>query len=158
MKKIFLDMDGTIARFNVRNALDRFENERGFFENLLAYKGIEKINEMVEKGNIYIISASPNYYADYDKKKWLKKYLPNLQNKNILLCRVGQNKARFIERELDIKIDKNCYLLDDYTRNLDEWELAGGIGIKRITRVSDNSTGKWKGLELKELAKLHELV
>ena len=85
MKKIFLDMDGTIARFNVRNALDRFENERGFFENLLAYKGIEKINEMVEKGNIYIISASPNYYADYDKKKWLKKYLPNLQNKNILL-------------------------------------------------------------------------
>ena len=30
MNKIFLDMDGTLARFNVRNALERFENEKGF--------------------------------------------------------------------------------------------------------------------------------
>ena len=44
MNKIFLDMDGTLARFNVRNALERFENEKGFFANLLAYKGIENIN------------------------------------------------------------------------------------------------------------------
>lgn len=31
MIKIFLDLDGTLARFNVRNALKRFENEIGFF-------------------------------------------------------------------------------------------------------------------------------
>ena len=28
MKKIFLDLDGTLARFNVRNALARFETEK----------------------------------------------------------------------------------------------------------------------------------
>ena len=50
-------MIGTLARFNVRNALNRFETEKGFFANLLAYKGIENINEMVKNGNIYIISA-----------------------------------------------------------------------------------------------------
>lgn len=158
MKRIFLDMDGTLARFNVRNALARFENEKGFFANLLAYKGIENINEMVKNGNVYIISASPNMYADMDKKAWLKKYIPNLKNEYILLCRNGQNKAKFIENKLGIKIDKNCYLLDDYTKNLIEWEEVGGIGIKRITTVSDNSTRKWKGLELKDLCKLSDII
>ena len=158
MKKIFLDMDGTLTRFNIKNALERFENERGFFANLLAYKGIENINEMVKNGNIYIISASPNIYTDIDKKQWLKKYIPNLKSENILLCRNGQNKAHFVESTLGIKIDKNCYLLDDYTKNLNEWEQAGGTGIKRMTKVSDNSTGKWKGLQLKDLCKLGNLV
>ena len=158
MNKIFLDMDGTLARFNVRNALERFENERGFFANLFAYKGIENINEMVKNGNVYIISASPNMYADIDKKTWLKKYIPNLKSENILLCRNGENKAKFIENKLGIKIDKTCFLLDDYTKNLVEWEQVGGTGIKRITRVSDNSTKKWKGLELKDLCKLSTLV
>lgn len=158
MKKIFLDMDGTIARFNVRNALDRFDTEHDFFKNLLPYKGIENINELAQNGNIYIISASPHMYADLDKKVWISKYLPNLPKKNILLCRIGQNKAKFIENKLGIKIDNDCILVDDYTKNLTEWENSGGIGIKRITRVSDNSTGKWKGLELKELKELDKVV
>ena len=67
MNKIFLDLDGTLAKFNVRNALQRFETEKGFFANLLAYRGIEIINEMAKAGNIYIISASPNEQADIDK-------------------------------------------------------------------------------------------
>ncbi|MBQ2884953.1 MAG: hypothetical protein IJE43_14480 [Alphaproteobacteria bacterium] len=158
MKKIFLDMDGTLARFNVRNALQRFENERGFFANLLAYKGIENINEMIKNGNVYIISASPNIYADLDKKTWLQKYLPNLQNKNIIFCRIGENKAKIIEKQLNIKVDETCYLLDDYTKNLTEWETVGGVGIKRITKCADNSTKKWTGLELKDLCKLSEIL
>ena len=39
-----------------------------------------------------------------------------------------------------------------------EWEKSGGTGIKRITKVSDNSTKKWKGLELKDLCKLSTLI
>lgn len=158
MKKIFLDLDGTLAKFNVPNALKRFETEKGFFARLGAYKGIEKINEMAKQGNIYIISASPNMYADLDKKKWIKKYLNNIPANNIVLCRIGENKARKIENKYNIKIDKDCFLLDDYTKNLIEWETVGGTGIKRITTVSDNSTKKWKGLELKQLERLYELV
>lgn len=158
MKKIFLDLDGTLAKFNVPNALKRFETEKGFFARLGAYKGIEKINEMAKQGNIYIISASPNMYADLDKKKWIRKYLNNIPTENIVLCRIGENKARKIENKYNIKIDKDCFLLDDYTKNLIEWETVGGTGIKRITTVSDNSTKKWKGLELKQLERLYELV
>ena len=78
MKKIFLDLDGTLAKFNVRNALQRFDNEKGFFAKLRAYKGIETINEMAKAGNVYIISASPNEQADVDKMKWICKPRVNL--------------------------------------------------------------------------------
>ena len=70
---------------------------------------------------------------------------------NIVLCRLGINKAKHIENKLNIKIDKTCVLLDDYTKNLTEWESVGGLGIKRLTTVSDNSRRLWKGLELKDL-------
>ena len=157
-KKIFLDLDGTLAKFNVRNALKRFDNEKGFFAKLGAYKNIEYINEMAKKGNVYIISASPNMYADIDKKAWIKKYLPNIPKQNIVLCRLGINKAKYIENKLNIRIDKTCILLDDYTKNLVEWENAGGVGIKRLTSVSDNSRKLWKGLTLVDLGRLAKLV
>lgn len=157
-KKIFLDLDGTLAKFNVRNALKRFDNEKGFFARLGAYKNIEKINEMAKNGNVYIISASPNTQADIDKISWICKYLPDLPMENICLCRLGVNKAQEIEKVLEIKIDKTCYLLDDYTKNLTEWESVGGVGIKRLTTVSDNSRKLWKGLELKDLGELSEMV
>lgn len=158
MNKIFLDLDGTLARFNVPNALQRFEKEKGFFLNLKPYKNIEKINALAESGNVYIISASPNLSTDVDKKEWIKKHLPNLPIKNIVLCRIGENKAKAISNKLGFKIDKTCFLLDDYTKNLKEWENAGGVGIKRITSVADNSTKKWQGLEIKDLSNLINII
>ena len=113
---------------------------------------------MAKKGNVYIISASPNIYADIDKKIWIQKYLPNIPKQNIVLCRLGINKAKHIENKLNIKIDKTCILLDDYTKNLIEWENAGGVGIKRLTSVSDNSRKLWKGLTLVDLGRLAKLV
>lgn len=154
MKKVFLDLDGTLARFNVRNALKRFDNEVGFFAKLLAYKGIEEIDKMAKTGNVYVISASPNTQADNDKMVWIKKYLPNLKNENIVLCRVGENKAKVIENKLNIKVDQNCVLLDDYTKNLTEWETVGGVGIKRLTSIANNKSGKWKGLAIRQLTEL----
>lgn len=159
MKRIFLDMDGTLARFNVPNALNRFNEEEGFFAKLKAYKGIEAINQLCcDYTEVYIISASPHKKADIDKMEWLSKYLPNIEFENIILCRLGENKAKVVENELNIILDDECYLLDDYTKNLQEWENMGGIGIKRITHCADNSTKKWKGLELKDLEKLEKLV
>ena len=155
--KLFLDLDGTLARFNVRNALKRFDNEKGFFANLKAYKDIEVINTLALTNDIYIISASPNEQADNDKMIWLKKYLPNIKDNNITLCRIGENKGSIIETKYQIVINHNCYLLDDYTKNLTEWESLGGTGIKRLTSVADNSRKLWQGLEIKSLLELNKL-
>ena len=153
-KKVFLDLDGTLAKFNVRNALERFDKEVGFFAKLGAYKGIEIVNELAKTNQLFIISASPNEQADKDKMVWIQKYLPNISIDNITLCRIGQNKAQIIEEKYSIKIDNNCYLLDDYTKNLNEWESFGGLGIKRLTSVADNSRKLWKGLQIKDLTEL----
>jgi len=155
--KLFLDLDGTLARFNVPNALNRFEKEIGFFLRLKPYKGVGAIDRLAMKESVYVISASPNLSADIDKMKWVQKYLPNIPYHNIVICRVGENKASVIKRKLGFEITKECFLLDDYTKNLIEWEKAGGKGIKRITSVADNSTKKWKGLELADLDKITEL-
>ena len=157
MKRIFLDLDGTLARFNVRNALERFKTEKGFFTKLLAYKNIESINEMAKVGNVYIISASPNEQADNDKMQWVQKYLPNIPIANIVFCRLGENKAEIIKQRTGVDIKGNI-LLDDYTHNLEQWESAGGVGIKRLTRCADNSTGKWKGLTIRNLNQLKGAV
>ena len=158
MEKIFLDLDGTLARFNVRNALERFDKEEGFFAKLKAYKNIEIVNELAKTNKLFIISASPNEQADKDKMIWIDKYLPNINVENITICRLGQNKAQIIQDKYNITIDKECYLLDDYTKNLNEWEAFGGSGIKRLTIVSDNSTKKWKGLTLKDLKELANII
>lgn len=155
--KIFLDMDGTIAKFNVPNALNNFDKKVGFFSNLGAYKNIEIINELAKAGVIYIISASPNFQADFDKMIWLMQYLPNIPIDNITICRIGDNKAEIIQNKYNIDL-VDCYLLDDYTKNLIEWENYGGIGIKRITTAADNSTKKWQGLELKDLKDLLNII
>ena len=144
-------------------ANDCFEILNYNFKNIkvggvILQKGIEKINQMATKGNVYIITASPNLSTDLDKLKWVQKYLPDLPHNNIVICRIGENKAFAIKRKLNIQIDNTCYLLDDYTKNLKEWEEVGGIGIKRITAVSDNSTKKWQGLELKDLCKLDLII
>ena len=158
MNKIFLDLDGTLARFNVPNALERFDKEEGFFARLKAYKDIEVVNELAKTNKLFIISASPNEQADKDKMIWINKYLPNIDVKNITICRLGQNKAKIIQDKYNITINDKCYLLDDYTKNLNEWENFGGKGIKRLTTVSDNSTKKWKGLELRQLRELVNFI
>lgn len=161
-KKLFLDMDGTLAKFNSkRNALERFKTEKGFFYNLKPFKNIELINEMVLNNksslDIYIISASPNEQADKDKRQWIKKYLSNIEDKNICFCRLGKNKAKEIKEQLNIIIDNNCYLLDDYSNNLFEWKQANGIGIKRLTSLANNSTKKWKGFCIRDLKDLQKI-
>lgn len=158
MKRIFLDLDGTIAKFNVKNALERFDKEIGFFAKLGAYVGVEVVNELALNGNVFVISASPNEQADNDKMVWLKKYLPNIKQENVTLCRIGENKAEIIQNKYNIIINKECLLLDDYTKNLVEWEKVGGLGVKRITKCADNSRGLWKGQELKDLRKIVEIA
>ena len=161
MLKLFLDLDGTLAKFNSKkNALERFDNEKGFFANLKPYKNIERINELAKGGKVevYIISATPNEQADFDKMIWINTYLKDIKKENICFCRLNENKAKVIKNKLNIEIDNNCILLDDYTKNLIEWKNLNGIGIKRLTSKADNSRKIWKDYSLKNLNDLARVL
>ena len=161
MLKLFLDLDGTLAKLNSKkNALKRFDNEKGFFSSLKPYKNIEIINELATCGNVevYVISATPNEQADQDKMVWINTYLKDIKQENICFCRLNENKAKVIKNKLNIEIDKECILLDDYTKNLIEWKNLNGIGIKRLTSKADNSRKIWKDYSIKNLNQLPQVL
>ena len=141
-RKIFYDMDNTIAIFSIKGregeALERMF-EKGFFANLPIMQDVQETlaGLMYEGHEVFLLSACINSpYCKVDKMKWIEKYLPFIPEENIYLVPVGTNKAEAIGNV------ENAYLVDDYSKNLIEWEQAGGIPVKK--RFSNKS--KWKNI------------
>lgn len=150
---IYCDMDGVLANFEKEpNAVNRYDKEKGFFATLEPIrKNIEGLQNLISKGyQVKILSASPNDQADKDKKKWLTNYLPQLADKNIILCRTGQTKADFVR---DIK---NSLLIDDYSKNLIEWKQNGGQALKFVNDY-DNANGTHTKYEIPYTQNLKDL-
>lgn len=115
---IYVDMDDTIADFmGVENAVERFREEPNFFYNLKPLtKNLNAIAQALEnpKFRVFILTASPSERCDNDKRKWLEKYLPKLNKKNIICCRIGENKGDYMKYRGS--------LLDDYGKNIRQWQ------------------------------------
>ena len=155
-KKWVLDMDDTIAHFNKeKKALERFSSEKSFFSNLkptklLLHIQIAITTKVIDINNIYIVSASPNEQADKDKLKWLYKHIPNINKDNILFTRLGQNKGNIFIDTYKINDLSKYTLIDDYTKNLVEWQKLGGNVIKYINEYN-NTKQTYKQYNIKAL-------
>ena len=136
-KDIYCDSDGVLFDFEGQvKAIDRFDKEVGFFENLEPFEqNILAIKILISKGaNVHILSASPNDQADSDKLKAYAEHLPELSREQIILCRLGEDKSKFVK---DIK---NSILFDDYSVNLIKWQASGGLVVKVVNEY-DNEIG-----------------
>lgn len=138
-QQIFIDLDDTLADFNSEtNALQRFSTEQGFFKNLRPTNLVNRIKKLPYQ-DFYILSTSPNIQADNDKKAWVKRYLPQVKDENIILVRDNSEKARYAKGNL---------LLDDHTPNLLDWVANGGYGIKVINHFNNkNGTHKQRNIK-----------
>jgi len=145
MTKIFVDMDGTVANFFKEEKCLEKMFEENFFLNLEPLAFAEYINELATyEREVYILSACiDNEFCKKEKLEWLEENIPFVNEKNIILCMVGENKAEVI-KAMGITIDKDCILYDDYTANLNDWEIAGGKGIKALNGINGKN-GTWTG-------------
>ncbi len=142
--RLFVDMDGTLAEFRNLDTLEKLY-EKGYFQNL---KPITPMVEVIRnlynnhpEMEIYVLSSvlSDSPYALDEKNKWLDSHLPEIDSRHRIFSPCGRKKREYVPG------GKTGYdfLIDDYTKNLFEWENLW-TGIKVLNGINGNH-GTWLG-------------
>ena len=139
LPSIYCDMDGVLCNFmkaadyavggdfvttDSKERWMKINQTRGFWENLEWMPGAKRLYQKIMRSDPYILSA----YSGRDptsrvgKLKWLAKNT-DFKRSNILLVKRSQ-KQQYAKTG-----DKPNVLIDDYIKNIKEWEAKGGIGI-----------------------------
>lgn len=141
-QRLFVDMDGTLAVFKPVDEMETLYEE-GYFLNLTPQENVvEAIREIVTKHpeiEVNILSAylTDSKYALQEKNKWLDKYLPEIDKDHRIFVPCGTDKKEGIREG----IRSNDFLLDDYTKNLNEWQPPAR-GIKLLNGIN-HTRGTW---------------
>lgn len=141
--RLFVDMDGTLAVFKTVDTMETLY-EKGYFKNLQPQKNvIAAVKRIVDENpdiEVYILSAylSDSPYALSEKNEWLDHYLPEIPPARRLFVPCGEDKKSVVKDG----ICENDYLLDDYTKNLNDWQPPGK-GIKLLNSIN-HTKGSWE--------------
>lgn len=142
--RLFVDMDGTLAKFIPQDTLEPLF-EKDYFSSLEPMQNVvEAVNflNVNDVGvDVYILSAClDTEFAKSEKNEWLDKYLPSIKPEQRIFVDYGENKSEVIPEGIRL----TDFLLDDYTKNLNDWCLSGGQGIKILNGIN-NRSNSWDG-------------
>jgi 5'(3')-deoxyribonucleotidase len=156
---LFLDMDGTLAKFYANPNYMEKMFEPNYFATLKPYAIVDTIKEIIKEMpivKVMVLSACVDTeYCEEEKQIWLDHYLPEIPQENRAFCKVGEDKtelARLLVGKDDINI-----LLDDYSVNLEQWQAQGWVAIKYVNGINDKQ-GKDYKLKVKSGKQLKELI
>ncbi len=134
MTRLFVDMDGTLARFNDEVQYLERMFEKGFFLGLKPFEeAVRAVNSLAENEGseyeVFVLSAAidgePPYCSD-EKQQWLDEHCPGIDREHRIFTKTGVPKSEYIPGG----ISESDILWDDYNKNLDEWQQAGGTAVK----------------------------
>jgi 5'(3')-deoxyribonucleotidase len=120
-KTYYFDMDGVLANFHkepfqYKNAISRewIANLEPFMDN------IKLVKDLIQQGNeVFILSCCANSEnAKLGKIDWLAKYLPEINQENIIILVGGGKKVNHIKTAQGV-------LIDDDQKNIRPWVKAG---------------------------------
>lgn len=143
-KRVFVDLDGTAAKFTPIDTLEILYQRR-YFLNLEpipnVVKAIRILQAQAAKIEVFILSSYlfDSKYALQEKNEWINKFLPEFDYNHRVFCPCGTSKNVVVPEG----VGATDYLLDDYTHNLVEWGPPG-IGIKLLNGIN-HSKETWKG-------------
>lgn len=141
-QRLFVDMDGTLAVFKPVDEMETLYEE-GYFLNLTPQENVvEAIREIVAEHpeiEVNILSAylTDSRYALQEKNEWLDRHLPEIDRDHRVFVPCGTDKKEGIREG----IRSNDFLLDDYTKNLNEWQPPAR-GIKLLNGIN-HTRGSW---------------
>lgn len=166
--RLFVDMDGTLAEWrNIKidinvpeeanvdeltkklEKLDEVLYLPGYFRTLRPnVPVVNAVKQLIEQKEIEVyclscVKADKGTVSPLkEKKEWLDDYLPEIDTDHRIFVPDGQDKTKYIPGG----IQETDFILDDYTKNLFDWENASrkGNGIKLLNNVNETK-GEWKG-------------
>lgn len=147
--RLFVDMDGTLAKFRQVAALEELY-EPGYFAELPPQQNVVDAVRLlictVPTIEVFILSSVlfDSRFAMEEKNAWLDQYLPELDEGHRIFLPCGESKSSYLPGKMR---ESDC-LLDDYTKNLEDWSHAGGTGIKLLNGIN-HTRGSWKDRQLR---------
>ena len=145
--RLFVDMDGTLGVFTPIDTIETMY-EQGFFANVKPHTNVvEAVRSIiVTRPEIEVFSLScyltDSGYALKEKKEWLNAKLPELDTAHRIFVPCGYDKAEYLSFTDAGCVRPTDFLLDDFTKNLNQWEQAGGRGIKLLNGIN-HTRGTW---------------
>lgn len=155
-KRLFIDMDGTLAEFRQIDELEMLFEE-GYFLNLSPNDSVLDAVRIFQKDNpdveVFVLSAflTDSQYALKEKNQWLDLFLPEIDSTHRIFVPCGTEKTKAISN-----LDINDYLLDDYTVNLRDWDPPAS-GIKLLNGIN-GTRGTWKKTQISFMRSPEELA
>lgn len=138
-RRLFVDMDGTLARFHDEAQYLERMWEKDFFRNLKPFENmVDGLKQFIHKNpdtEVFILSAAIDGEPPYcrtEKNAWIDKYLPEINSEHRLFTKIGVPKSAYI---LD-GISSKDILLDDYNIGLEEWTKDGGTAVKCVNNIN----------------------
>lgn len=142
MNKIYIDMDGVLAKWNPDASIEETAMPGYFLNREPEEKAVRMVKNLVANGyDICILSSVyQDDHSEADKKVWL--YSVGLGNLDYIFVPYGRNKREFVTKV----VGGSAFLVDDFTKNLKEFEdeEAGFYGIKFLNGINGKK-GTWDG-------------
>ena len=115
---------GSFIKTDKDERWSKVNQTKGFWANLGWKPNAKRLHEFIIRYNPHVLSAYPDRdpNAKNGKMKWLKKNT-GFKRAKIHLVKRAQKK------DYATTDDKPNVLIDDYIKNIREWEAKGGIGI-----------------------------
>ena len=115
---------GNFVKMDKDERWNKVNQTKGFWANLNWKSNAKRLHDFIIRYNPHILSAytGRDPTSKVGKIKWLKKNT-GFKRGNIHLVLRSQKKSYATTNE------KPNILIDDYDKNIQEWETRGGIGI-----------------------------